>query len=117
MFAIQFVTVIIAVISIIDNSLLALYSAGSGSGNDFMQAVHIAGSGGGLEFFLINLLILLFYLIAIKVWFGFMMEFGGKVMKVIGDGMTSVGDMGLGMAGAGRLTQGKNLAVKKYKGE
>ena len=81
MFAIQFVTVIIAIISIIDNSLLMLYSAGSGSDNGLMQAVHIAGSGGGLEFFLINLLILMFYLIAIKVWFGLMMEFGGAIYK------------------------------------
>ena len=99
MFGIQFVTVIIAIISIIDNSLLMLYSAGSGSDNGFMQAVHIAGSGAGLEFFLINLLILLFYIIAIKLWFGLMVEFGTKGM----DALTSVDDMGLtapGMSGA-----------------
>ena len=91
MFAISFVTVIIAVISIVDNSLLALMASNAppGSGG-FMQAVHIAGNGDGLEFFLINLLILFFYLIAIKLWFSFIVEFGGKVMNNIGDNMTSV---------------------------
>ena len=113
MFAIQFVTVIIAVISIIDNSLLALYSAGSGSGNDFMQAVHIAGSGGGLEFFLINLLILLFYLIAIKVWFGLMMEFGGQFTKAIGQEVAGVGDMGLGASGMSGISKGKKAVSGK----
>ena len=115
MFGIQFVTVIIAVISIIDNSLLMLYSAGSGSDNGFMQAVHIAGSGAGLEFFLINLLILLFYIIAIKLWFGLMAEFGGKTMKAIESSMIGVGDMGLSGPGISGATKGGKAAYNFLK--
>ena len=107
MFAIQFVTVIVAIISIIDNSLLTLYSAGSGSDNGFMQAVHIAGSKQGFEFFLINLLILFFYLIAIKIWFGFMVSFGSQAK----DEISSVKDMGISSTGV----SGAKSAAKKFK--
>ncbi len=106
MFAIQFVSVIIAVISIIDNALLSIYAANSGSDNAFMQAVHIAGSGKGLEFFLINLLILIFYLIAIKIWFGFMMQFGGEATKHISQSMDGVKDIGITGSGISNITKG-----------
>ena len=99
MFVIYFVTVILAVIGLVDNALLSLLAANSPSDNAFSQALHIAGNGGGLEFFIINLLILFFYLIAIKLWFGFMEKFGDQMMKSIRDNGTGMNDMELGQQG------------------
>jgi hypothetical protein len=96
MFAISFVEVLINIMKVFDNAMLSFMAIPAGNNaNAFEQAVYLAGNGQGLEFFLVNLLVLFMYVIVIKLWFEMMSEFGGKTMKFIGREIDSVDDMGI----------------------